>query len=391
MKFPPPLKLLLFIGGGFLFLVVAAFFALLAYDVHLEHAYAAMPDSHDLQKQMDAMAGKYLATRPNGALMVALYQRGKESFRGFGKISSAQTNAPDEHTLFEIGSVTKIFTATVLAKLAEDGVVRLDGPISLYFPKEVASPKKNGREITLENLATHTAGLPRLPDNLLAKAKDPQNPYADYTTKDLFESLATVQLKSEPGKKLDYSNYGYGLLGKILEVRTGKTYEELIQEDVCGPLALTDTTTHLSAQQKDRLTPGHDSRGETVPNWDFDSLAGCGAVRSDAADLLAFVAANLNPTNSGIYKTLHETQAIHFKTLLGGVGLGWQIQRQIEGITLHWHNGGTGGYVSFIGFDKANQVGVVILSNYGDAWSGDSSVDQMGIKLLKLGSKVSLQ
>ena len=203
--------------------------------------------------------------------------------------------------------------------------------------------------------------------------------------------MATVQLNSEPGKESVYSNYGYGLLGKILELKAGKPYKTLIQEMICSPLGLKNTTTKLSAEQKEQLTPGHSPQGEIVSNWDFDALAGCGAIRSDADDLLKFVEANLNKTNAEIYKVLNETQKNHFKTFTGGIGLGWQIENEIEEITLNWHNGGTGGYVSFVGFDKQNQVGVVILSNYGDAWARDSSVDQMGMKLLKIGSKVSLE
>jgi D-alanyl-D-alanine-carboxypeptidase/D-alanyl-D-alanine-endopeptidase len=391
MKIHPLLKISLLAGGGLFFLVLAAFIALLIYDLHTQHAYAAMPDTHNLSKQINKMGAGYLASHPNGALVIAFYQNGKQSFQGFGKISSSNTNPPDARTIFEIGSVTKIFTAAVLEKMADDGTVKLDDPISLYLPKDVASPKKNAHEITLENLATHTSGLPRLPENLFATTKDQQNPYANYTTKDLYESLADVNLNSEPGKKSDYSNYGYGLLGKILELKTGKSYEVLVQENVCEPLLLQNTTTQLSAQQKVRLTPGHNPKGETVSNWDFDALAGCGAVRSDATDLLKFVEANLDRTNSGIYKVLNETQKNHFKTFTGGIGLGWQIENEIEEMTLHWHNGGTGGYKSFIGFDKKNNVGVVILSNYGDAMVNDSSTDDMGMKLLKIGSKVSLE
>ncbi|HKW28198.1 MAG TPA: serine hydrolase domain-containing protein [Verrucomicrobiae bacterium] len=391
MRIHPLLKLGLWAGGGLVFVVVAAFVALLIYDLHTQHAYAAMPNTHNLKEQINKMGVGYLAKRPKGALVIAIYQNGKRSFHGFGKISDANTNPPDAQTIFEIGSVTKIFTAAVLAQMANDQVVKLDDPIRLYLPKEVVSPKKNGREITLENLATHTSGLPRLPNNLDATLKDQQNPYANYTMQDLYQSLATVELKNEPGKKSVYSNYGYGLLGKILELKTGKSYGTLVQENVCEPLGLQDTTTRLSAQQNERLTPGHNPKGGIVPNWDFDALAGCGAIRSDAGDLLKLVEANLMRTNSGIYKVLNETQKNRFKTFTGGIGLGWQIEEEIEGITLHWQNGGTGGYRSFVGFDKQHQIGVVILSNYGDAMVGDSSVDQMGMKLLKIGSKISLE
>jgi serine-type D-Ala-D-Ala carboxypeptidase/endopeptidase len=139
-----------------------------------------------------------------------------------------------------------------------------------------------------------------------------------------------------------------------------------------------------------RLTSGHDSEGNVVPNWHFDALAGCGAIRSDAADLLKFLEASLGPANSRISKALKNAQKCHFKTLSGGIGLGWQISKTDEPLTLYWHNGGTGGYRSFVGFDKQNQTAVVVLSNYGDAFVGDAAVDKMGMSLLTIGSKVSL-
>lgn len=369
----------------------AAFVALLIYVLHKQHAYAAMPDTHDLAKQISTMGAIYVASRPNGALVIAVYQRGKESFEGFGKVSAENPNLPDTNTIFEIGSVTKIFTATLLAEMVNDGSVKLDDPISRFLPPGVTSPTKNGHEITLEDLATHTSGLPRLPANLLRKAKDPQNPYADYTAQDLYDSLGKVTLASEPGQTSVYSNYGYGLLGKILELKAGKPYNDLVQENICAPLGLMNTTTHLSIEQAKRLAPGHNPDGKVVPNWDFDALAGCGAMRSDAADLMKLVQANLGDGDSRVSRALTATQETHFQSLSGGIGLGWQINRTIEGPLIFWHNGGTGGYVSFVGFDKDNQVGVVILSSYGDAWAGDSSVDAMGMKILRIGSKVSLE
>jgi CubicO group peptidase (beta-lactamase class C family) len=234
MTFHVILKLGLWAAGGLLFLVAAAVAALLIYVSHAKRFYALLPDTHDLKAQINKMGADYLTLRPNGALAIALYQSGKECFQGFGRISDSNTNPPDARTIFEIGSITKVFTATLLAKMVQDGMVKLADPISPYLPKTVVVPTKNGREITLENLAAHTAGLPRLPDNFLAAA-NPQNPYANYTTKHLYESLATLQLNSEPGKKSAYSNYGFGLLGKLLEAKAGKSFETLIQEIVCEP------------------------------------------------------------------------------------------------------------------------------------------------------------
>ncbi len=171
MKIHLLLKWSLLAGSGLFLFILAAFIALVIYDLRAQRVYAAMPDTHDLKAQINKMGAGYLAGRPDGGLVINFYQRGKESFQGFGKISVSNTNPPDAETIFEIGSVTKIFTATVLAKLAEDGTVKLDDPIGLYLPKDVVSPKKNGREITLENLATHTQDCRACPKIFLPRLK----------------------------------------------------------------------------------------------------------------------------------------------------------------------------------------------------------------------------
>ncbi len=371
-------------------LLFFGFVALVVYVVCQQVRYKHLADTHALKGQVEAMGTEYVSKRRNAALVIGVLQRGNRYIEGFGQINSANATPPNGQTLFEIGSVTKVFTALTLAKMANDGVVELDDPISRLLPEGVACPQKNGRQITPRHLATHTAGLPRLPDNFDATVKDGHNPYATYKAADLYQSLQTVRLASEPGKKSAYSNYGFGLLGHLLELKAGKPYQELVKQTVCAPLAMSNTVIDLSSEQKTRLTPGHDPKGAPVTNWVFDVLAGCGAFYSDAEDLLKFIEANLNPPASALSNALAEAQKFHFKEFSGGVGLGWQIQEPLEGqILQHWHNGGTGGYVSFVGFDKAAQVGVVILSNYGDAWAGDTSVDRIGMQILKFAPKIS--
>jgi CubicO group peptidase (beta-lactamase class C family) len=367
-------------------------FGVLVYELVRQNFYKFRSDTRDLKRRIDAIGKNYVAQRPNAALIIAYFRRGNCHCKGFGKVSEANPNPPDAQTIFEIGSVTKVFTALALAKMANDGTVNLDDFISRYLLEGVNSPKKDGVEITLKNLATHTSGLPRLPENFWPTVKDKLNPYANYSTMDLYDGLAMVKLRSRPGRRLSYSNYGYGLLGKILEIKSGKSYEALIQENVCAPLGLRNTTTQLSEEQQRQLTPGHSPGGKVVPNWDGDTLAGCGRIRSNAEDLLKFIEANLTDADLEISKILQMAQRVHFKGLARDIGLGWQIDKgTLGGPTLHWHNGGTGGYVSFVGFDKKHQTGVVVLSNYGAALVGDTSTDQIGMNLLKMGGIISFE
>ncbi len=363
--------------------IVGCITALFVWANHENHKFDKLTDTHDLKSRIEKLAAKHLAKCPESALAIAVHQRGPTSFQGFGKVSTANTNAPDALTFFEIGSITKVFTATVLAKMVDDGSVKLDDPISLYLPKNVSSPQKNGREITLVHLATHTSGLPRLPGNLFSTAKDQQNPYADFHAPELYESLAHVKLATEPGKKSSYSNYGFGLLGHILELKSGMPYESLVKEIVCDPLGLNNTVIQLSTEQKARLAEGHDAKCSVTKNWDFDVIAPAGALRSNTADMLKFVEANLAETNS-ISKILADTRKVHFKGFLRSIGLGWQIET-VDDPVLIWHNGGTGGYRSFIGFDRKNQIGVVVLSSFTE------DVDSMALEILKTATKISLE
>jgi CubicO group peptidase (beta-lactamase class C family) len=378
-------------GLGCAGLVVLGFIGLLGYVLYRQHAYKTMVDSHDLKQRIEKLGAEYLAKRPNAAVVVGIYQRGTNSVTGFGRVSAANSATPDGETIFEIGSVTKVFTAAALAQLVNEGQVKLEDPISRLLPKEATAPQKDGREICLVHLATHSSGLPRLPEDLLQSAKDELNPYVEYQPANLYQSLASLELKSAPGQKMFYSNFGYGLLGHLLELKTGKPYETLVREIVCAPLAMSNTVIELSAEQQERLSPGHDPKGNVVPNWDFAALAPAGAFRSTANDLLKFVEANLGNEPTAISRALTLAQERHYKEMAGGIGLAWQIVDPVEGQKWHWHNGGTGGYVSFVGFDRTNQVGVVLLSNYGDAMAGDNSLDRLGVELLRLAAKISLE
>lgn len=378
-------------GIGCFGLLLLGVIALVCYVIYRKHAYANMPDTHDLKQRINTLVANYTAKRPNGALTVGIVQRGTNYVSGWGQVSATNTAKPDGETVYEIGSVTKVFTGLVLAEMLHDGAVKLEDPISKFLPSNVTSPKDDDVEIVLGHLVTHTAGLPRLPDDMMAAAKDKLNPYADYHPTNLYQTLDTVKLKPAPGKKPYYSNLGFALLGHVLSLKAGKTYDSLVQEGVCGPLGLSNTVIHLSPDQQARLTPGHDSQGNVVPNWDFDVMAPAGALKSTANDLLKFLSANLKPDDSRIGRALAEAQKIHYKEYTGGIGLAWQVISPVEGQTWHWHNGGTGGYVSFVGFDRANQVGVVVLSNYGDAMAGDNDLDRLSVEILRLAAKISLE
>lgn len=315
-----------------------------------------------------------VATKRAVGLVVATLDRGKTSVFTAG--SSGNGVPLGVNTVFEIGSITKVFTAALLAEMVARGEVRFDDPIAKYLPISVKVPTRNARQITLADLSTQISGLPRLPSNFTPK--DQKNPYADYTVEHMYAFLSGYDLTRDIGEKYEYSNLGVGLLGHVLARRAGKSYEQLLTERIFEPLGMKDTRIVLTAGMKSRLASGHDEAGAKASNWDIPTLAGAGALRSTAADMLKFLAANLDSARTPVMRALATTR-VPRRDIPGGplqIGLGWHILSPF-GKPLVWHNGGTGGYRAFIGLDHANQRGVVVLSNQA------TSPDDIGFHILE--------
>ncbi|MGA8368478.1 MAG: serine hydrolase [Candidatus Acidiferrales bacterium] len=295
----------------------------------------------------------------------------------YGQLEKGDPRPLNGDTTFEIGSATKVFTSLLLADMVQRGEVALDDPVAKYLPPGVTMPERNGRSITLLDLATHTSGLPRLPTNM--SPKDPANPYADYSVERLYQFLSTYQLTRDIGAQYEYSNLGGGLLGHVLARRAGMDYEALVRSRICGPLGMNNTRITLTPEMKARLAAGHNAALDTVENWDLPTLAGAGALRSTANDLLTFLAANLGYTKSPLAPAMAAMLKVRRPTGQAGleVALGWHVFTT-NGKEIIWHNGGTGGYRSFIGFDPKAGVGVVALSNA----STLAGVDDIGRRLL---------
>jgi D-alanyl-D-alanine-carboxypeptidase/D-alanyl-D-alanine-endopeptidase len=291
---------------------------------------------------------------------------------GYGKLANNDARTLDGDTIFEIGSITKVFTSLVLADMVNREEVALDDPAGKYLPENVKMPERGGKGITLLDLSTHSSGLPRLPGNL--KPKDLRNPYADYSVEDLYQFLSGYELARDPGSEFEYSNLGGGLLGHLLANRAGTDYESLIGTRVTGPLGMADTGIALSDSMKQRMATGHTSMLNPTANWDLPTLAGAGALRSSANDMLTFLEAFLGYKESPLAPAMKAMLEVRRPAGEAKVGLGWMVLSR-DGREIAWHNGGTGGFRSFIGYDPNERIGVVILSNAG-------GVDDIGLHLL---------
>jgi CubicO group peptidase (beta-lactamase class C family) len=282
----------------------------------------------------------------------------------------------DGNTVFEIGSITKTFTAAILADMVRKGEVALSDPVQKLLPAGTVIPQRNGKQITLLDLATQSSGLARMPDNMTPKDND--NPYADYTVAQMYAFLAKYSLPRDPGATYEYSNLGVGLLGHALALRAGKSYEQLVIERVLTPLGMQQTRITLTPELGKRLAPGHTDTGRPIANWDLPTLAGAGALRSTVNDMLTYIHANADSTATKLGPTLAMAHIERHATPtpVTTLGLAWHRTKLPSGHTIVWHNGGTGGYRSFTGYDEASGLGVVVLT------STSNSVDEIGMHLL---------
>jgi serine-type D-Ala-D-Ala carboxypeptidase/endopeptidase len=318
----------------------------------------------------------------NGQLVgvVVGYVDGTDTvIRGFGVASKETGKPPAADTVFEIGSITKTFTAAVLAEEVLGGKVKLTDPVQKYLPGGVALAQVGERPIELGDIATQRSGLPRMPASFAPA--NPADPYADFGDKKLWEAVSTVKPARAPGAAYEYSNFGFGLLGEILSRETGMPYRDLVKTRIFVPLSMTSTDTVLTDALERRSAQGYGPGGMPAHHWAFDAFAGAGAINSTVADMLAYLRANMTASAAASSSTLsralamaHELRADMSPEAKTQIGLAWMTT---PASGARWHNGGTGGFMSFIGFTDDGKRGVVILSN-----QGFRPVDQIGFHLL---------
>lgn len=298
----------------------------------------------------------------NVGIAVAVIENGAPRFVSYGHPALGDQRTVDEHTVFEIGSVTKLFTNVLLAEQVLAGKIDLDAPIVQYLPAGTVLPERGGKQITAFDLVTHSSGLPSVPPGL--GADNPANPYAGYGAAPLAAFLRSYQLPRDIGSEFEYSNIGLALVAQAIEQVSGKSYASLLEERIFTPLGMTETALTTTPDLKERLAIGHDAARNPVSNWDLDVFAGAGALRSSVADVSKFIAAASgavpSPLDPAFAIMLQRTRASDPSG--GKVGMGWFTLTHPKG-EIAWHNGMTGGYNAFAGYDRATGKGVVVLSN----------------------------
>ncbi len=323
----------------------------------------------------DAELQKMLRTRVDlqkkgTGIVIGMIDGQARRISSYGTLSLENKRPMDGETVFEIGSITKVFTALLLADMAQRGEVALNDPIAKYLPGDLHLSAGSGREITLADLATHTSGLPLRPTNLIAK--DPENPYAGYTT-ELLDRFVSGFRPTPPGRHYGYSNVGYGLLGQALARRAGMSFDDLVRTRITAPLQMKSTGVALAPALQERMATGYSSELKPAARWDFGALESAGALHATANDLLNLLEAFLGNRKSDLHPAM---EAMLQTRRPGGmqpateIALAWNVFSE-EGREIAWKNGSVGGSRAFLGYDPKAHRGIVALTNAQTAVGAD--------------------
>lgn len=309
----------------------------------------------------------------NTQLSIAIIQNGKTNYYGIIKTNDTIKPIENQNKIFEIGSITKVFTSTVLASLIENGKLKLNDEINSYYPFSF----KNDIKLTFENLANHTSGLPRLPENL--DLSNEANPYKSYGKTQIEEYLKNqLKLENKEVKSYSYSNLGTGLLGYTLGLSQKTNYQDLLQKNIFDKYEMKNSFTHPQSTT-DKLVKGQNTDGNGTSNWEWDVLFGAGGILSTTEDLVKFVNAQFNPKNKELALTRIPTFEVNESMK---IGLGWHILKSKNGEDLFWHNGGTGGYSSSMTVNTNEKKAVIILSNLSAFHPKMKNIDKLCFELI---------
>lgn len=372
----------------------------------------------NLQQAIDKIASPYVSAKQNHALVIGIVNETGQHFFVYGENEKGSGKIPDSLSVFEIGDVTSVFTTTLLSVMEGINNIELIDPVQKYFPENINIPvyqkinctpieqqpssserqihtiyycypdaSFHPRQILLCDLASHTSGMPPYPGNLHHRLNS-ENPFADYTTSDLYSFLNNYYASYPTGLKYKYSPVGIAMLGNGLAWKAGMDYEKLLQKKILQPLQLKNTFVSAPVDFHSPVMTGHNIKGKAVIPGDFDAMSPALGLHSTPADLLTFVATNLNmkTTTADLQKALVNTQysrvAIEDDKMLRGsyAAFGW-INTPLAGADktdITWQHGKTAGFAAYVGFIKADNSGIVVLSN------SANPVDELGIKILQL-------
>lgn len=320
------------------------------------------PLKTDLDIKVDSIAKAYISTSGTVGLSIGILKDGKEYFYGYGEASKTGHELPEANTILELGSITKTFTATLLARAIEEKKLKLDDPVNKYLPDSIPALQFNNRMVTFKDLLNHTAAFPRMPTDYRDERMDERG-ITVYPVDKFFSFLKNLKLTREPGLKHEYSNAGFSLVSTILQRTYNMSYEDLVNKFIAQPLGMKDTRVWIRAQDSVHYAKGYREDGSmhfyrNLPPF----YQGAGGLRSTASDMLKYAAAQWGTTDKKLNKAIQLTHDTTFKDSRFNIGMAW-IYVKNGSRQVMYHNGATGGFRSYLGVDPEMKVAVVMLAN----------------------------
>ncbi|MEO1258605.1 MAG: serine hydrolase domain-containing protein [Bacteroidota bacterium] len=370
--------------------------------------------------EINKEAEKYVSQKNNKGIVIGIINGDETAVQGFGVKSDLEKERPDENTIFEVGSITNVFTTSLMLLESYQGKFSLGERVQSHAPPGVQIPTYQHMVCTeyfipdimdsdayrivscqpdptvpdicigFCDLASHSSGLPSEPKGIFRnkffrKIFYKKDPYKNYTKRDLYNDLPKYTINCPPGVHFDYSNVGMALLGNIMADMNNISYGDLLQNAILSPLEMENTGVGLSRTQLQFLAKGHNKKGKAVKHWSFKGMAPAGGVKSSAGDLVKFLQVNMGLAGKQIimdaFAQTHEPQLDHPSYVLNKktyTGYGWFTSELNPTTKAVWVSGSTGGFRSFIGFVKSSNVGIVVLSNSAE------DVEAMGFEMLEL-------
>ncbi len=316
----------------------------------------------DFDKRINEIIAPYANSSSTASLSIGIFKDNQTSYYGYGETKKGNNTIPDSETLYEIGSITKTFTALLMIDYLQTNSLSIENPINNFLPSDIPIVQHDGNPIRIKHLLNHTSGLPRLPDDF-ETGMDPNNPYKHYDSSKVYSYLKNFTLQINPGQTWEYSNLGAGLSGIILERQNHKSYEQLLIEKICTPLGLGKTKITLNSADSSNFAFGYNSYGRQVPYWDdMNAFKGAGAIKSNAKDLILYGKTILNHESSVLKTQIDSCLNVTYESNDLQMASGW-LNLKFNGNECLFHDGGTGGFNSYIVIDKAKSIVLVILFN----------------------------
>ncbi|MEE9437813.1 MAG: serine hydrolase domain-containing protein [Saprospiraceae bacterium] len=354
--------------------MIKKYSATLLFVLFLMTSYSQMTITDFPEKLQSIIKEKFDNFPDSTQVSIALIDNNVVKYYGVEKLNNQIIAVENKNSVFEIGSITKVFTSALLS----NSIMKGDLLAETKVDKILGYSLKDSFDINLLQLSNHTAGLARIPGNMMMFAAiNPDNPYQQYNKELLIEYLQKYIEQGEQNTTSNYSNLGAGLLAYCLTIHYQKTFEELLQENIFTPFNMIQSSTDINKVKKN-LVRGFKENGSHAHNWDMNVLEGAGAILSTSNDLVLFLDQLISKNHDWLNKQLEATAIVNDNMK---IGMAWHIIKQSNGANLYWHNGGTGGYTSSFMVDVKNKRGMIILSNVSAFSQYSKDIETIGLSV----------